>query len=101
MTYLTRSTHVIRPAASSTKAIEAGSCSGWRPKHGAARTPARSHRRFVGEGSALNAPAEIRNTMAQRIGTAPHAMRAGGPTRARRRLKELRALLWFVAVTVL
>src|SRR5206468_3487753 len=101
MTYLTRSTHVIRPAASSTKPIEAGSCRGWRPKHGAARTPARSHRRFDAEGSAPNAPAEIRKTMAQRIGTAPNAMTAARPTRARRRLKELRPLLWFVPVLLL
>src|SRR5213083_132718 len=39
--------------------------------------------------------------MAQRIGTAPNAMTAARPTRARRRLKELRPLLWFVPVLLL
>src|SRR4030095_16993357 len=39
MTYLTRLTHVTRPAASSTKPIEAGSCRGWRLKHDAANRP--------------------------------------------------------------
>src|SRR5881397_452427 len=39
--------------------------------------------------------------MAQRIGTAPNAMTAARPTRARVRLKELRPLLWFVPVLLL
>src|SRR5437660_3781210 len=39
MTYLTRSTPVTRPAASSTKPIGAGSCRGWRLKHDAANRP--------------------------------------------------------------
>src|SRR5213082_492584 len=39
--------------------------------------------------------------MAQRIGTAPNATTAARPTRARRRLKELRPLLWFVPVLLL
>src|SRR4030095_12777398 len=100
MTYLMRSTRVTRPAASSTKPIEAGSCRGWRLKHDAASCPP-SRRHLDKQGSALNAPANIRTTMAQRIGTAPHAMTAARPTRARRRLKELRPLLWFVPVLLL
>jgi len=39
--------------------------------------------------------------MAQRIATAPNATTPARPTRARRRLKELRPLLWFVPVLLL
>src|SRR5438552_15895060 len=39
--------------------------------------------------------------MAQRIGTAPNATTPARPTRARRRLRELRPLLWFVPVLLL
>jgi len=39
--------------------------------------------------------------MAQRIATAPNATKPARPTRARRRLKELRPLLWFVPVLLL
>src|SRR4030095_551148 len=57
MMCLTRSTHVTRRAASSTRPIEAGSCRGWRPKHDAARHR-RSRRHQYRQGSARNAPAE-------------------------------------------
>src|SRR5947199_1912312 len=56
-----RSTRATRLAASSTKPIEAGSCRGWRRKHGADRSPAQSRRRFDGEGSALNATVRFRD----------------------------------------
>src|SRR5437773_10814156 len=39
--------------------------------------------------------------MAQRIATAANATTPARPTRARRRLKELRPLLWFVPVLLL
>src|SRR6266581_396634 len=59
MTYLTRSTRVTRLAASLTKPIEAGSCRGWRRKHGGASRPAWSRRHLDRQGAALNAPAEV------------------------------------------
>ena len=43
----------------------------------------------------------MRKIMAQRIATAPNATKPARPTRARRRLKELRPLLWFVPVLLL
>src|SRR4030095_8963631 len=101
MTYSTRSTRATRLAASSTKPIEAGSCRGGRGKHAAARSPARSRRRFDGKGSALNAPAEIRKIMAQRIATAPNATKTARPHARPRRLKERRPLRWFVPVLLL
>ena len=39
--------------------------------------------------------------MAQRIAAAPHVTTPVRPTRARRRLKQLRPLLWFAPVLVL
>ncbi len=39
--------------------------------------------------------------MAQRIATAPNATTPARPTRARKRLKELRPLLWFVPILLL
>src|SRR5689334_3453758 len=97
MTYLTRSTRATRPAASSTKPIEAGSCRGWRPKHDAANRP-RSRRHF----DRLSAqPIGGGGTMAQHTATIASPPAPARPARARRRLRELRPMLWFIPVLLL